>query len=58
MALYCIEEAGRQLGLRTNSRVNYQQLIWTVSGAKQLAKWLIYSGRLDQFSLARSLLYN
>jgi hypothetical protein len=58
MALYCIEEAGRRLGLRTNGRVNYQQLIGTASGAKQLAKWLICSGRLGQFSLARSLLYN
>ena len=58
MALYRIEEAGRQLGLRTNGRVNYQQLIGTARGAKQLAKWLICSGRLGQFSLARSLLYN
>jgi hypothetical protein len=58
MALYCIEEAGRRLGLRTNGRVNYQQLIGTASRTKQLAKWLICSGRLGQFSLARSLLYN
>ena len=58
MALYCIEEAGRRLGLRTNGRVDYQRLIGTVSGAKQLAKWLICSRRLSQFSLARSLLYN
>jgi len=29
MALYCIEEAGRRLGLRTNGRDNYRQLIWT-----------------------------
>ena len=58
MALYCIEEAGRRLVLRTNGRVNYEQLIGTASGAKQLAKWLICSGRLGQFSLARSLLYN
>jgi hypothetical protein len=58
MALYCIEEAGRRLGLRTNGRTNYQQLIGTASGAKQFAKWLICSGRLGQFSLARSLLYN
>jgi hypothetical protein len=58
MALYCIEEAGRRLGLRTNGRVNYQHLIGTASGAKLLAKWPICSGRLGQFSLARSLLYN
>jgi hypothetical protein len=43
IALYCIEEAGRRLGFRTNGSVNYQQLIGTASGAKQLAKWLICS---------------
>jgi hypothetical protein len=58
IALYCTEEAGRRPGLRTNGRVNYQHLIGTASGAKQLAKWLICSGRLGQFSLAKSLLYN
>jgi hypothetical protein len=58
MALYCTEEAYRQLGLRTNGRVNYQQLIGTASGAKRLARWLICSERLGQFSLARSLLCN
>jgi hypothetical protein len=58
MALYCIEEAERRQGLRTNRRIDYQQLIGTASGAKRLAEWMIRLGRLGQFSLARTLLYN
>jgi hypothetical protein len=58
MALYCIEEAERRQSLRTNGRVDYQQLVETASGARKLAEWIIRSGRLGQFSLARILLYN
>jgi hypothetical protein len=49
MALFCIEEGGR---------LDYQQLIGTNRGAKALAEWMIRSGRLGQFSLARRLLYS
>lgn len=58
MALYCTEEAERWQDLCTNSRVDYQSLIGTAMGARKLAEWMIRSGRLGQFSLARSLLYN
>jgi hypothetical protein len=39
-------------------RLDYQQLIGTNGGAKRLAEWMICSGRLGQFSLARHLLYS
>ena len=58
IALYCTEEAERQQDLRTNRRIDYQSLIGTARGARKLAEWIIRSGRLGQFSLARSLLYN
>ena len=58
MALFCIEEAGRRQHLRAGRRLDYQQLIGTSGGARRLAEWLIRSGRLGQFSLARRLLYS
>jgi hypothetical protein len=47
IALFCTDEAERR-----------QQLIGTNSGAKRLAEWMIRSGRLGQFSLAKRLLYS
>ena len=41
--------------LRTGGRVDYRQLTGTNSWAKRLAEWMIRSGRLGQFSLARRL---
>jgi hypothetical protein len=58
MALFCTEEAGRRQGLRTDGSINCQQLIGTNGGAKKLAEWMICSGRLGQFSLAKRLLYS
>jgi hypothetical protein len=58
MALYCTDETERRQGLRMNGRLNYRRLIGTASGAKRLAEWMIRSGRLGQFSLARNLLYS
>ena len=58
MALYCTEEADRRQGLRVNGRLDYGRLIGTASGAKRLTEWMIRSGRLGQFSLARNLLYS
>ena len=54
MALYCTEEAERRQDLRTNSRIDYKSLIGTARGARKLAEWMIRSGRLGQFSLAKS----
>jgi hypothetical protein len=58
MALYCTEETERRQSLRTNGRLNYNRLIGTANGARRLAEWVIRSGRLGQFSLARNLLYS
>jgi hypothetical protein len=58
MALYCIEEAERRQSIRMGGRVDYRQIIGTTNGARQLAEWKIRTGRLSQFSLARTLLYN
>jgi hypothetical protein len=58
MTLFCTDEAERRQHLRTGWRIDYQQLIVTNSGAKKLAEWMIRSGRLGQFSLARRLLYS
>jgi hypothetical protein len=58
MAAYCVEGAERRQSLRTNGRVDYRGQVGTASGARKLAEWIIRSGRLGQFSLARILLYN
>jgi hypothetical protein len=58
MALFCTEEAGRRQHLRINGRLDYRQLVGTNNGAKKLAEWVIRSGRIGQFSLARRLLYS
>jgi hypothetical protein len=58
MALFCTDEAERRQHLRVGGRLDYQQLIGTNSGEKRLAEWMIRSGRLGQFSLARRLLYS
>ena len=58
MALFCTDKAERQQRLRMDGRVNFQQLIGTNSGAKRLAEWMIRSGKLGQFALARRLLYS
>jgi hypothetical protein len=58
MALFCTGEAGRRQHLRTGGRIDYQQLLGTNSGAKRIAEWMIRSGRLGQFSLARRLLHS
>ena len=58
MSLYCTEETERRQHLRTGRRLDYQQLIGTNSGARKLAEWMIRSGRLGQFTLARRLLYS
>jgi hypothetical protein len=43
MALFYTEEARRRQHLRTGRRLDYQQLIGTSSGAKRLARRLLYS---------------
>jgi hypothetical protein len=58
MVLFCTKEAERHRHLRTNGRVDYRRLIGTNEGAKKLTEWMMRSGRLGQFSLAKRLLYD
>jgi hypothetical protein len=58
IALFCTDEIKRRQHLRVSGRLDYQQLIGTNGGAKRLAEWMIRSGRLGQFSLAKHLLYS
>jgi hypothetical protein len=58
IALFGTDEAGRCQHLRICRQLDRQQLIGTNSGAKRLIEWMIRSGRLGQFSLARRLLYS
>jgi hypothetical protein len=46
MALYCTEERERRKHLRIKGQVSHGQLVGTAKGAKQLAEWMICSGRL------------
>ena len=58
MALFCVHEAEHRQCLQIRGRVDYRRLVGTNAGAKRLAEWMIRSGRLDQFSLVRDLLYS
>jgi hypothetical protein len=58
MVLYCTKEAERHQFLRTDGRRHYRRLVGTNEGARKLTEWMIRSGRLGQFSLAKKLLYN
>jgi hypothetical protein len=59
MALFCVQEAYRRdrLRLASGRPVMYGQLTGSPKGAKVFSEWMIKSGRLGQFSLARQLLY-
>src|SRR5277367_4772437 len=61
IALYCQDEAGRRDELRreeAGGALDYRWLTGTNLGARKLSRWLIRSGRLQQFSLADRLLYS
>jgi hypothetical protein len=36
----------------------YTQMVGTNEGAKHFTRWMMYSGRLKQFALAKRLLFN
>ena len=59
MALYCEREQDRRTLLRLpgGGPVDYRRLVGTGKGAKVITKWVMGSGRLGQFALARRLLY-
>jgi hypothetical protein len=58
MALYCIYEAGRRHFFHVGKKRTYTQLVGTNEGAKHFARWMMHSGRLKQFALAKRLLYD
>ena len=62
IVLYCMEEASRrgqgQLTDQAGRKWTYQQLIGRAQATKSFARWMIGSGRLGQFALAKRLLYD
>jgi hypothetical protein len=60
MVLYCIEEAGRrgQLTDQAGRKWTYEQLTGRAQATKGFARWMMGSGRLGQFALAKRLLYD
>jgi hypothetical protein len=58
MALFCTYEADRRHYLHAGKKRTYTQIIGTREGAKHFVRWMMYSGRLAQFSLAKRLLHD
>ena len=58
MALFCTYEADRRQQLHVGKRRTYTQMVGTKEGAKSFVRWMMYLGRLAQFSLAKRLLYD
>jgi hypothetical protein len=60
MAFYCTQEASRLLYLTDNADRTqpYHRLVGTSSGAQCFTKWVMFSNRLAQFTLAKLLLYD
>jgi hypothetical protein len=59
MALFCTQETDRrsQLMDRNGRKWSYPQLIGANETAKAFVRWMMFSGRLGQFMLAKRLLY-
>jgi len=51
-------EADRRHYLHADKRRTYTQMIGTNKGAKHFVRWMMYSGRLGQFALAKRLLFD
>jgi hypothetical protein len=58
MALFCMYRANRRHYLHVGRNRTYTQMVGTKDRAKHFVHWMMYSGRLAQFSLAKRLLYN
>ena len=61
VTLHCNIKEGRRGELRREDAgrtLDYRWLIGTNAGAKKFSRWLIQSGRLQQFSLVDRLLYS
>ena len=51
-------EANRRHYLHAGKRRTYTQMVGTNEGAKHFVRWMMYSGRLKQFALAKRLLFD
>jgi hypothetical protein len=60
MLVHCQKESTRRDELRTvcRGRIDFRRLLDTPEGARVVGQWVLRSGRLPQFSLARALLCN
>jgi hypothetical protein len=58
MALYCRYETDRRHYLHIGKSQTYTQMVGTNEGAKHFVRWMMYSGRLRQFALAKRLLFD
>lgn len=58
LIVYCRMEESRRGDLRMNNKVDFRTLTGTAEGAKRVVKWVMQSGRLKQFALAKRLLYD
>jgi hypothetical protein len=58
IAIHCEIEQERRSQLYAGGTLDYHWLTNTPDGARRLSRWLIETGRLQQFSLARTLLYS
>jgi len=56
MALYGTKEADHRQNLWIGGSIDYQQLIRPNKDVRKLTEWIIFSGRLGRFSLAKRLL--
>ena len=58
MALYCAIEADTRHYLHKEQRRTYTQMIGTNKGAKHFVRWIMFTNRLQQFALAKRLLFD
>jgi hypothetical protein len=58
MLVHCLKESERREELRgVSGNLDFRKLLDTPEGAGVTSRWIVRSGRLYQFSLARALLY-
>jgi hypothetical protein len=57
MALYCRYETESRHYLHIGKYQIYAQMIGTSEGGGHFVRWMMYSGRLRQFALAKRLLF-
>ena len=58
MALYCRHETDRRHYLHIGKTRSYTQMVGTNEGAKHFVRWMMHTGRLRQFALAKRLLFD